>query len=344
MIYTLTFVALSLPLAHSIQIENPETTITTSVSTDPASTKAVSGAFADGSRPSRSCGRELVILRTSSPSDSFIERYTRLKNEIAGERDLMISFNAHNSSELAMVDKTGIDVVKNLMAKAEDARSRLESAFENDFYAYTDRDMLALFPSLAELPKFVRGRNSLPSYAYYLHDEATMVAIKQWASRNQKNFDGCGVWVLEDDLEYTGNWNELMNNYSNGFDLASANIRFNDKFQKSPWQDYCSKRFKERFVIDGLVGTHDEHIVYYSRRLIFAIYRELSQGSHAQSEMGSATMCHVLGCRNIKFNETDLDPDYYKNHKLIHSDDEIKTHIAQLRAVGINKLIHPAKY
>eukprot|EP00954_Amorphochlora_amoebiformis_P007990 619308-Amorphochlora_amoeboformis.AAC.1 len=177
MIYTLTFVALSLPLAHSIQIENPETTITTSVSTDPASTKAVSGAFADGSRPSRSCGRELVILRTSSPSDSFIERYTRLKNEIAGERDLMISFNAHNSSELAMVDKTGIDVVKNLMAKAEDARSRLESAFENDFYAYTDRDMLALFPSLAELPKFVRGRNSLPSYAYYLHDEATMVCV-----------------------------------------------------------------------------------------------------------------------------------------------------------------------
>ncbi|GAB5362626.1 hypothetical protein AAMO2058_000813500 [Amorphochlora amoebiformis] len=296
--------------------------------------------------------KELVIIRTYIPSPAMKERFHKIINDNTN-RDVIISINSHthlsNTTKLERERKAHMELI--------------EEFGEDRIYIYTDEMVDKLFPTLAAVPKFVAGQYGIASYGYYLSNECARIAIEQFLRRTRKHILG-GVWVMVDDMEYTGNWKELFDKYTmteaikagntgarelvkqlKGGYMVSHGYGTRNNFSTDPWAKYSSTYFKEHMVEEDKIAKHTEHVVFYSNRFIRLLMDEMKKGAHAQSEMGTATMCNVLSCKHIQFQDEDIDADgFWVNNKRKHTPEEVKTHLADLQAKGQHRLVHPCKW
>jgi len=109
-----------------------------------------------------------------------------------------------------------------------------------------------------------------------------------------------GLWVLEDDVEWSGNWNDLFDKYTKADFVASS---MQQKTFYKYFRKMSSKKFQERFVFkpDNHTRPHvilaEEHLVKYSARFEKEMRQLLDDGYHAHSEYGTCSIATKLGFR-----------------------------------------------
>ncbi|GAB5356130.1 hypothetical protein AAMO2058_000264600 [Amorphochlora amoebiformis] len=270
----------------------------------------------------------------------MIERIHRIISE-ASDHEVIISVNSHTEAEI--LNQTESSTARGLatIKKGRLALKQLKMEFGERVYAYSDEDIMELFPDLSKsMKKFHVGRIGMASYAYYLHDEAILTTLKQYQQKKGV-YKGCGLWVIEDDLEYTGNWGDLFQMYSGRADLVTTYWRDSYPLKEQFWAPYTSQRFRQRFVRNGLMVKHNEHIVYYSRKFLHRLFVELRNGAHAQSEMGTPSICSALGFTYAEIEEVS---EKYYSCKQRYTRDTYSKYITDEKQAGGRFLVHPVKY
>jgi len=286
---------------------------------------------------------DILIIRTFAPSDNAIRRFERIIDSNPN-RYVILSVNVHESSAAMLA--SGVKNKTTLaLSIAEEAKEKISKIFGNRVFFYSDEDMIREFPTLTSVPKFHMGGMGLDSHAYFLHEEAISLALKQFEERTKISTRNKGVWVLEDDVEYTGDWNALFDKYSGEADLIST--KFGDRYDINDeiWKDYMSDYFRSTFISDGrFVSKHQEHVVYYSPSFRAEINSELHKGAHAQSEMFTATLCRHFQCNQKGIDYDDMDSQFYINSKHKFTQEQMLAHVKEQYNAGHHVLLHPVKY
>lgn len=150
---------------------------------------------------------------------------------------------------------------------------------------------------MAKIPHF-SGRNN--SFTWEFHDEAILVALEEHKRQVQGTRNYCSLWVIEDDVAFSGTWNELFDKYgSRKADLLGSQPRMNS-LDDDRYGSHCSKTFLERIVPklpQGKVTHHSEMVVRYSAEFLKEIALQLADGVHAHSEYGTPSLAKALGYR-----------------------------------------------
>jgi len=177
-------------------------------------------------------------------------------------------------------------------------------------------------------------------YAWLFHDHCIQVALEQYQEQQgmrSDDFPYCGLWVVEDDVELSGEWGSFLDRYStqNHADLVSAHACTTTNH----WMVIMNDAFREHFKVEEAVRTHAEHLVYYSKPFLRAVKRQLQGGYHANSEIGTITFAEALGFERVEI----PDFEFYGNTHM-HSGPTEPHKCAEvmrrLRAEGEVKLYH----
>uniref|UniRef100_A0A7S3YZ78 Uncharacterized protein n=2 Tax=Lotharella globosa TaxID=91324 RepID=A0A7S3YZ78_9EUKA len=197
--------------------------------------------------------------------------------------------------------------------------------------------------------------------AWNYHDEAIYLAKRKfesgYQSRTGQKWINSGLWVLEDDVDWSGNWNELLNKYSKA-DFVSSDLK--QKTFTKQLKVKSSEKFQQRFVLkaqnatEGYVLVADEHVVKYSARFEIAMHQAMEDGCHAHSEYGTATIATKLGFRVEEldqFETWDDESEDYRIKSWTRGDNKegnqrelMKKHFEARRREGRAILFHPCKW
>eukprot|EP00466_Bigelowiella_natans_P009483 jgi/Bigna1/79191/fgenesh1_pg.60_\ len=306
-----------------------------------------------------SCKGEAVMIRTYLPTEAMVKRFQRIIEEIEPERQVIISYGTLKDPKEA-----------NLLSVSEGLRHNSTEIIEekpvflDDLYkrfgkqrvvVTSDDMMLKNFPDMRNLPSYFTLMKradgtefGIQTWARGYHDEYIYTAMREYERVTGEKWNGCGLWVWEDDLEYTGNFKQLFDKYSGTADLISEQAHPLPK-EKEHRLRWSSQKFRDEYVVDNKVHRHREHLTYQSRRFLDAWGNAMKRGVHAHSEFGTATFCAVKGFKQRNVDLDDMDDrtprnGWFVTTRHLHSQEEMKAHVEQMRKQGKAVLIHPCKY
>jgi len=187
------------------------------------------------------------------------------------------------------------------------------------------------------------------------------IAIDQYQNRTGMEAN-MGAWMIVDDVIFTGDWKDLLDNYTlsavhsqdnegGGGTLISSEDRAytTDDIRVSWWTRFSSPQFKQTYVDsanrNNVVWKQTEQVVFYSNRFLEVLNDNMRRGMHAQSEVGTPTICEWNDCRRINIERKFIDNDqFYSNSNDEHTIPEIKARLEYLKDNGLTKLVHPCKW
>ncbi len=240
--------------------------------------------------------RFAVVYRSHSPTHAMLERVVKLKNDLPPNYDLIMS-----------VDLTS--------QNSEAERKRLldmYAAYNLNVTSYDEDDMVAAFPHLHDAIFFPNGTEKSKSPRFYemhlfpwgFHTEAIML----WWMKHGAQYDY--VWILEDDMSYTGNMKQLLTSFGDTnppeteFSIIDSPIRSNhtqpyDFISAKPWRvtgDWWIWMNVYTDQFDALYSGRQrfvsaEHVQRMSRRFLEQLYTLTTLGVHMWSEEFPNTVC-----------------------------------------------------
>lgn len=286
------------------------------------------------------------MIRTHNTTVSMVERIMRLVSEVP-ERVVIVAYDDH-----AFEDHLGPYSIYNFQDLLKKTPDKFPQGFVERVITYNSDMIHARYPSLKEtLPEEDTETDAIiwrrDAFAWECHDEAIQVALEAYKkTKNDYEVDANGIWVLEDDIDFTGNWADLLDNYENGdlVGLFMASLTPNDDLYHH-FLPRANQKFKHKFIASDAGSQrlgrslfyHRENIVYYSKRMLLAIGEQLDNGLHAESEFGTPTMCAQLG----EFSCSSIPPSLVISLDWTNSSQEA---MEAVRAKGVRGLIHPCKW
>mmetsp|Transcript_17482 Transcript_17482/g.27940 ORF Transcript_17482/g.27940 Transcript_17482/m.27940 type:complete len:271 (+) Transcript_17482:243-1055(+) len=259
-----------------------------------------------------------------------VERMGRLIEENP-DMDVIIAVNQATPA-LASISQEEANAVEELRQK-----------FHGHVITYDDNDLIAEFPTIVNAkPGF--GKITASRWARNYHDECNFVVLKKYQEMVGRQWKGCGVWVVEQDVEYTGKFSEFFYKYTGRADMIGYR-HFTHNFSDMIHGVRCSTlAFRSKFVIENRAHGYEEHLSYFSRALLKTFSSEMHEGRHCHSEIGSPTMALVNGFSYQNFDRVDVDVENYSYKAKLGDWRQMKNHVKALRSSGRKLLVHPCKY
>eukprot|EP00471_Norrisiella_sphaerica_P002540 CAMPEP_0184484870 /NCGR_PEP_ID=MMETSP0113_2-20130426/6537_1 /TAXON_ID=91329 /ORGANISM="Norrisiella sphaerica, Strain BC52" /LENGTH=361 /DNA_ID=CAMNT_0026866055 /DNA_START=138 /DNA_END=1223 /DNA_ORIENTATION=+ len=238
--------------------------------------------------------------------------------------------------------------------------SKMYNSYHKHIVEYSFEDILNEFPGLRDLPNTVdkmneNGHLEWTNYVNHstlwnMHDEPIwMMMNTKYEQKFGKKWDGCAVWSLEDDVEFTGDWSTFFDSYTGRADLIGYNLQTKpitppEGEEKWLWIGSWTKGFN-KFVQNGEVYWHQEHTVQYSRQLLDLMGHEMKINKvHGISEAATPTITIRSGLKYLNLEHV-KNPDLYT---WLSGDPEIQAACEKAannwRKKGKLSLIHPAKW
>eukprot|EP00466_Bigelowiella_natans_P018115 jgi/Bigna1/77050/fgenesh1_pg.45_\ len=339
---------------------------------------------------------EVVLIRTYNPTDEMIARMKRMEKQSGRKVFVSLQDNSHmlivedllksveaaasspdahehllatlpnrfsriltrNSSESVrkFIPENINDIAEALVATAH---QKLLRNFPGKVIQYSDEDVDRYFPELGKRG-CSRDRINRHTYGWQFHEECIYTVFKNYEKQFHKPFPTeAGLWVMEDDVEYTGNWKEFFDRYAGSADLVTSLV-------KSTTSEYftkhmgvalpCTQSFIDQFVHNkkilpeeeiGRMYHHAEHVVFYSGKLRKVMDKfQLQKGHHYKSEFSTATFAKAMGFSIMDINKDDI---WIQNgsqgRKGFVGRKIDKNSVEELRRSNISPgLLHPCKY
>jgi len=296
----------------------------------------------DGNK--ESCSKDLIMIRTTEPGKHMMQRFKKIEKE---RPDADIIFSVDYTSQ----NKSSMDV-----ASSSANIQELDTIFPNSIYFFHDEDMTEKFPGLKTMRHFQEFGKGL---AWGYHFEGFSVVIDKFEKRTGKKFsDYCGLWLVEDDLAFSGKWTEIMDNSievdgkRTRADLYALRVEYrpNDVIDNVEWYQIASPSFVERYPSDKR-WTLDSYLMYYSRELFEQVNADSLEGRHAFSEMNVPTVCGYEKIGNNRDCQYKVIPAEYRDgdgyfvisSEFYHKPEEIEQRYENYMEAGVSKLLHPLK-
>jgi len=268
-----------------------------------------------GAAPAAPHERAALLVRTCRPSDAMVERMLRWAQELGPEIDFFVS-----------IDET--------FEAAHSTAPRIEAAAQEHgllegrvrLHRYTELELAGDYPALVELraklpngPLDIPGKGGLRSMAWMFHSEP----LGHWL-RSLKDPDAYSfVWVMEDDVGFSGNISELVQSYAaDPHDLISGRWISTPAPREPPqgprftggwyWYYDITDAFDQRVPPEQRCIT-EEHVQRISFRLLREIERWCREGASTVSEQLVPTVACVSGMPVKPLREEHIgDPFHYE--------------------------------
>lgn len=235
-------------------------------------------------------------------------------------------------------------VIKSAVRKMiESSQQRVSGLFEGRVFTYEDEEYLQTFPTLKNLLKY--DPNKL---TWELHDESLYITLKKYEAALGRNVTHCNVWLLEDDVEYTGNWSSLFDKYRGTNDdfLGSRSVRRSVSSMK--WNRHWTPAWALQFLSrDKTLKQIHEHVVRYSRTFLGWLFMWINQGKHCHSEysgVNSAKSYSDLDMNDIAGDGHGKKYWSWGRDLSLPAPEVMRQKVVDLREKGQGKLLHPCKW
>ena len=275
--------------------------------------------------------RDAFLVRTYNPSGEAVKRILKWCSEIKMDKkvmtDVWVSIDCtlerpSTTSEISKfrrksgakiycgashsdTDATKVSVKDQIVQAINNSSQYAHLVVGNDifFHEYTEKDMLYVYPTLESLNKDqaysksrIKSQNRC-SLAWGFHTEAINCWYQEIAKKNARQNYYRHIWVVEDDVGYSGNICKFISYYSNdGFnnaDFITANLTHVDKLWH--WKNTCSQAYNIKYPMPCRVKTK-EHCQRISSTFLNCLHKlGKIDGCHAWSESYLPTICLVEG-------------------------------------------------
>ena len=241
----------------------------------------------------------VLVYRTHNPTDATIQR---LKAHI---KDLA----QYNVKVWISIDRT--------FERYRSSQDKLIRAFEGNkqvrIHKFTEEQMKQRYPELGKIVendeknKEIWARAAInKSLTWMFHWEAIALLNDDLRFKYQ---DWKYIWVIEDDVGYTGNIAQFL---IEQFKHSDADL-IGKSFPRSPpdaentwlWKNFSSPEYV-KFMDGQQQIANGEHCQRFSRRLFDTWCEKMSQGIHAVSEMGTPMMVEKMGYKTQDLAKEDM--------------------------------------
>lgn len=319
--------------------------------------------------------KKVVIIRTHDPTNAMVDRIIDTYDK-SYDRNVIVSihlssnsFNKYPNTDIFGddynnkviessddLDKNLIDLVKNGVTKYVEYQGkfypkiphsnkvqtrssyrtlnimkpnieRLIDIFDSEnVHFYTDHNLYAKYG------KFNLKRWNDNSVAWNHHNECIALTLIE---KDMYNFDN--VWVLEDDIHYTGNIIDFIHEHERmEFDLIGSRYHIQDsligtfspKYVSSIWRNHKQK--------------YSEHIICMSGRFIREMFKLLEQGYNGHSEVTTPSYCHYLNMIYVNIDPKYIGKQYDWKENMPRN--KIERLVQQDTRNGRKVFIHPCKF
>eukprot|EP00930_Biecheleria_cincta_P046837 TRINITY_DN3235_c0_g1_i1.p1 TRINITY_DN3235_c0_g1~~TRINITY_DN3235_c0_g1_i1.p1 ORF type:complete len:352 (+),score=36.64 TRINITY_DN3235_c0_g1_i1:90-1145(+) len=285
----------------------------------------VAGDLGEPQTSSNAQPKVAFVIRTFSPS--------------AGNRKLIYEWlsdlKTHEYIDIYVsIDQTGqrhAEEVQVLIAGTHAAGFRV-----NGIHRYTQDDMTQAYPALKGREYHDKRKYSLP-WGYHVQSVDLWL---QTLARTYQTYEY--IWVVEDDLGYSGNISSLLQRYSrSSSDLISTPARAPNR---SFWEDGQSEKYKQRVSKSQRLWM-SEHIVRMSRKLLQKLHEWSIAGAIDRSEAMPYNVCRLekLHCSWFKAHDVGK-PFSTKRKDAIHKIEVWEAMVSKDLASGHSRLYHPLKF
>mmetsp|Transcript_20812 Transcript_20812/g.29100 ORF Transcript_20812/g.29100 Transcript_20812/m.29100 type:complete len:380 (+) Transcript_20812:110-1249(+) len=294
---------------------------------------------------------EMIMIRTYRPTDLMIQRMKKIIHDNP-HREVVVAFNKPEYMDMVrdaeIAHRHGFELSQPRLKhignnetriKLENAASqrdleRVKKTFGDRLIWYTNVEVENIFPALKDMVE-----NTAMSY----HDHCIYVALRKWEKLHRRKWEG-SLWVLEDDVEYSGDWSKLFDKYAalNVDLVASGFYRKGEPFMvRKHWDFQMSEKFRKKFFRKEEAWVFIfEHIVRYSPRFLKQVHSLLESGHHARSEIGTGTIAKRMNYLSMGLGADIQQPWFCTGHCC---DETCMASIEKNRARGVGKLYHPVK-
>ena len=173
-------------------------------------------------------------------------------------------------------------------------------------HRYDMRRMLRLYPVVMKLETLCISAAGLPrenwcgNWPRVFQNEATLIWTRD--SRDAGFGPYRQVWIVQDDVEYTGNPASFLSSFA-GYDLVSSRL-------------FIEKNNKGRQIMlydTSNIWYGDEGVRGYSLRLLDFLERESQEERGSWSEFAAPTVCCEImpGCTWAQFDKASISPRFY---------------------------------
>lgn len=275
--------------------------------------------------------RDAFLIRTYNPSNSAVKRILKWCSEIKKDKGMMtdvwvsidctIERPGTTAKESRSRRKVGAKIYcgashSDAEATKVSAKEQIVNAINNfseyqhlivgkdiSFHEYTEKDMVCMYPALESLnedqaySKSRIKRQNRCSFAWGFHTEAVNCWYQEIVKKESRQNYYRHIWVVEDDVGYSGNICNFLRYYANnGFDNAdfiTANLTHVNKLWH--WKNTCSQAYSIKYPMACRVKTK-EHCQRISSIFLNRLHKlGKIDKCHAWSESYVPTVCLALG-------------------------------------------------
>eukprot|EP00472_Partenskyella_glossopodia_P013176 CAMPEP_0197527200 /NCGR_PEP_ID=MMETSP1318-20131121/20685_1 /TAXON_ID=552666 /ORGANISM="Partenskyella glossopodia, Strain RCC365" /LENGTH=287 /DNA_ID=CAMNT_0043081715 /DNA_START=125 /DNA_END=988 /DNA_ORIENTATION=+ len=284
------------------------------------------------------------------PGEFRLQRFQKLKDDLGPDATLIFSVDISSQNTTSME-----------VSEANRGIQELNRRFRDSVYFFNDKEMISKFKGLEDMPAFEDMGKSL-AWAY--HFEGFSVLLDHYKQRTGKTYDEyCGIWFVEDDLGFSGDWKEIMDVNMPEDDWKKADFYSINSLRQINKTGLETVRFynqarNEAFINkfdDESLWADDSYLMYFSRDFFAKCEENAMEGRHAWSEMFVATVAHNDKLRDEYGNERDFlvkqinggfkDTEGYFAfpQRFKHTQEEIQQHYEEYLVAGKSRLMHPMK-
>ncbi|GAB5362618.1 hypothetical protein AAMO2058_000813100 [Amorphochlora amoebiformis] len=253
--------------------------------------------------------KELVVIRTHLPTAAQKKRFWRIINNMENRRNVIISVISHSDH-------------KNTTLRD------LEKVAKEELIKEFGSDRVSVYKG--------SGTNGILS---------SLVAIKRF-NLSSRNMISGGVWVISDDIDYTGSWNTLFDKYSFTSILSDGRHEVLVDLINQLSAGYIVSYSPTQKSID-VDSMSDERILFLSSGFLKVLMDDMKKINRFNSQMNinPLSTCALHGCKRIAFRQEDIDTEgFWENNGKFKATKVIRDHITELKNKNEKRLVHPCKW
>jgi len=227
-----------------------------------------------------------LLVRTYAPTAEMTKRIAQWVSSLQSSSDV---------DAFISIDQTQEHNVSSLLNKLRSTGFNLSR-----IHTYTTDDMLQAYPAL-------KGKSRLPR----VYHTPAIDLFLQTLPQNHSTYDY--LWVLEDDVGYTGDMSKLLEAYSRSDDdLIGGSMGGYGKATSLHAMDQTD--LYKKWVPSTQRIFSEEHMTRTSARLLGKLHDWMVAGALDMSEVMPATVCQIEHMQYSSLKEEDLGDPYTCDH------------------------------
>eukprot|EP00927_Polykrikos_kofoidii_P055704 TRINITY_DN49919_c0_g1_i1.p1 TRINITY_DN49919_c0_g1~~TRINITY_DN49919_c0_g1_i1.p1 ORF type:complete len:369 (-),score=-11.05 TRINITY_DN49919_c0_g1_i1:109-1215(-) len=275
-------------------------------------------------------GPYAVVFRTQGqPQPTFLARMRRWRAQLPLDFDVWISSDQTKKPAAELSNQ---------------AVTRMSDHQPVYLHTYSMRDLGSNFPVIFHLDTLCQQTGHTANWCTWARVFQTEAILAWWRAARARSLGAPGdkesppyevVWVVQDDVDYTGNIAQFLQSFGTEYDFVSPEP-MSPIGPSWPWRDVTTYRTGVQlwFASEGVRG--------YSGAFLGKLESRTVAGESGWSESAAPTLCRLVGCRASAFPPGSISRrfDWESQGDQVLTDAQLQRLVAQGAAEWQNVWVH----